>query len=166
MIYLPPELWYIVFEYIKFMDYINLQLTDKNNNEYYKKIDYKNSDFLKYISINKNLLNDIDIIIIILKRIKSISCDNMINILNNIFSKKRIGVVTMTSLVVILKLSRSIILSTSFLGEKIINHSLSYWMTTIYKDVIKKLSNLKVKIKSNGYNRLLDAGIINKKLKF
>ena len=60
----------------------------------------------------------------------------------------------------VLKLARSIILSTAYLNEIILKDTLINWMNTIYNEIVKKLSDYKNKINNLGFSELLKLNII------
>ena len=91
MKYLPSDLWNKIINNTDFKSYLNMRILDKDSRNLFKLVDYKRSDFLDYVFINKDIIKDVEIIILILKKIKSYSCDNIVKILNNILKKKFIN---------------------------------------------------------------------------
>ena len=68
MKYLPSDLWNKIINNTDFKSYLNMRILDKDSRNLFKLVDYKRSDFLDYVFINKDIIKDVEIIILILKK--------------------------------------------------------------------------------------------------
>ena len=139
MLYFPTEIIIYIFNYMTYKDFINILLTNKYFFKIIRKYNYKNNNFINKFNINlSNEKTHLNIIIKIINKINNLNTSNIIKcIKNNI--KYRYKYKNLLSLILILKLSRSIILSNCDLNQNIFGSTLIRWIDNYYSKIINKL---------------------------
>jgi hypothetical protein len=163
MLYFPTEIIIYINDYMTYKDFINILFTNKYFFKIIRKYNYKNNNFINDFNINLN--NEkihLTIIIKIISKINNINTSNIIKyIKNNIKYNYKYKYKNLLSLILILKLSRSIILSNSDLNQNILGSTLIRWMDNYYSKIIIKLIKKKKNIINYPFYMLVYKNIIN-----
>ena len=161
MLYFPTEIIIYINDYVNYNDFINILLTNKYFFKIIWKYNYKNNNFINNFNINlNNEKTHLTIIIKIISKINNLNTSNIIKcIKNNI--KYRYKYKHLLSLILILKLSRSIILSNSDLNQNILGSTLIRWIDNYYSKIINKLIKKKEYIINYPFYILVYKNIIN-----
>ena len=158
---IPDDVWRIIIEYFTFSDYKSLLLLNKIFKNIVLSIDYHNDDFRHMVIINKSLFKDnINFNIVILNKILSFDCKLISTAIKNNFKIDNYKLKNLLGLIMIIKLGRGLINSTSYLSENIYGNTIYYWMTTRYQEMINELDLIKNKLDNLGFLKLREENII------
>ena len=155
MEYIPEDVFGIILEYIKFSDYKNIIFINKKYKDLFLSIDYKNNDFRNKVIINKKkFIEIVKFNLVILNKILSFDCNLIYSAISNNIKIKNYKYENLISLIMIIKLGRSLINSISYLSERIYGYTIYYWMSNKYQEMINHLEIVKANINNKPFIKL------------